>query len=176
MAKIFTNFLEMYQTFPVFYKHNIKHKTHFCGTIIKTKKMSFKIDHVAIVTKSFEKLTSWYINNLGFKITNQWTLDVLLPGKRLAYLEKDGVKLEIIGNGTMVAEAVYGQNIIEDYMIPGYRHYCISVQDVDAITNDLMGKGVNIVFPATDFSNLGVRASIVTDCDGNTIEFMAPLK
>jgi catechol 2,3-dioxygenase-like lactoylglutathione lyase family enzyme len=138
--------------------------------------MSFKIDHIAIGTKSFEKLTSWYINNLGFKIIDQWTLDDLLPGKQLGYLEKDGVKLEIIGNGTMVAEAVYGQNIIEDYMIPGYRHFCIAVPDVDAITNDLAAKGVTIVFPATNFPNLGVRASIVTDCDGNTLEFMAPLK
>lgn len=135
-----------------------------------------KLDHIAIVTKDFDRLVDWYRQNLGFELAREeWKLDDLLPDKRIAYLDKDEVRLEIIGDGAMAHEAVLGANIVEEYMIPGYRHYCIRVDDVESLMNDLASKGVSIAFPASTFDFLNVKAGIVTDCDGNTLEFMEHL-
>ena len=135
-----------------------------------------KLDHVLLVTKSFEKLTEWYIKNLGFEITREWMLEDLLPDYRIAYLEKDGLKLEIMGGGAMAKDAVFGNNVIEDTMIPGYRHIGVVVDDVDKVFRELSGKGIETPFSPMDVAPAGIRAFFLQDCDKNIIEFIQPLK
>ena len=132
-------------------------------------------DHVQLVTKRFDRLTQWYIKNLGFEITREWAIQDLLPNFRIANLERGGVKLEIAGDGAMMKEAVFGTNIMEDQMIPGYRHIGIRVNNVDQIIYELTIKNIEIPFPPTNIHAAGIRTAFVHDCDRNIIEFVQPL-
>ena len=133
-----------------------------------------KLDHVLLITKNFEKLTQWYIENLGFKTTKEWAID-LLPNYRVAYLEKTGLKIEIAGNGPIVKDGAFGKDLLEDHRIPGYRHIGVKVDNIDKLAKELSDKGIGAPFPPMDVPQAGIRAFLITDCDGNTIEFIQPL-
>jgi catechol 2,3-dioxygenase-like lactoylglutathione lyase family enzyme len=53
----------------------------------------------------------------------------------------------------------------------GYRYFTITVPDIRALMAQLEAKGVRATVPVTNFRP-GVTIAMVTDPDGNTIEFL----
>ena len=53
----------------------------------------------------------------------------------------------------------------------GYRYFTISVPDIRGLMAQLEKKGIKATVPVTEFRP-GVTISMVTDPDGNTIEFL----
>jgi catechol 2,3-dioxygenase-like lactoylglutathione lyase family enzyme len=53
----------------------------------------------------------------------------------------------------------------------GYRYFTISVPDIRGLMAQLEQKGIKATVPVTEFRP-GVTISMVTDPDGNTIEFL----
>lgn len=129
-----------------------------------------KHDHVAILTSDFERLTSWYIEKLGFEIKKEWTVE-FMPGMRLAYLGRDEFKIEIIGNIPMPEESSEGGSAMEN-LKPGYNHFGIAVESIHAVLEDLKQKEVEAAAPVMDIPQAGIKAAIITDIDGNVIEFI----
>lgn len=129
-----------------------------------------KLDHIAIITSDFENLTSWYAEKLDFEIIQEWTVE-FMPGLRLAYLGRDGFKIEIIGNVPMSKEIGQGENAVEN-LDTGYNHFAITVKDIEAILKDLKQKEVKAVAPVMKIPQAGIKAAVITDLDGNVIEFI----
>ena len=129
-----------------------------------------KLDHIAIITNDFEKLTSWYIEKLDFEIIHEWTVE-FMPGLRLAYLGRDGFKIEIIGDVPMPKQVGQGENAVEN-LNPGYNHFGITVGDIEIVLEDLKQKGVEAVAPVMTIPQAGIKAAVITDLDGNVIEFI----
>lgn len=129
-----------------------------------------KHDHIALLTSDFEKLTSWYMEKLGFEITQEWTVE-FMPGMRLAYLGREGCKIEIIGNVPLPEKLVNAGSAMEN-LSPGYNHFGIMVESIEAVLADLQQKGVEAAAPVMDIPQAGIKAAIITDLDGNVIEFI----
>ena len=129
-----------------------------------------KHDHIAILTNDFEKLSSWYREKLGFEVIQEWTVE-FMPGMRLAYLGRDGFKVEIIGNIPSPENSGNKGNAMEN-LSPGYNHFGISVENIEAVLADLKQKGVEAAAPVMEIPQAGIKAAIITDIDGNVIEFI----
>jgi catechol 2,3-dioxygenase-like lactoylglutathione lyase family enzyme len=53
----------------------------------------------------------------------------------------------------------------------GYRYFTISVPDIRGLMTQLEAKGIRPTVPVTEFRP-GVTIAMVTDPDGNTVEFL----
>jgi catechol 2,3-dioxygenase-like lactoylglutathione lyase family enzyme len=53
----------------------------------------------------------------------------------------------------------------------GLRYFTISVPDIRGLMSQLEAKGIKLTMPVTEFRP-GVTISMVTDPDGNTVEFL----
>src|ERR1700688_4061976 len=53
----------------------------------------------------------------------------------------------------------------------GYRYFTISVPDIRGLIAQLEAKGIHPIVPVTEFRP-GVTIAMVTDPDGNTVEFI----
>jgi glyoxylase I family protein len=80
--------------------------------------------------------------------------------------------LEIIGDGVKVGHHVVTAGPLEDYQVTGFRHIAFEVDDVDAAMAELAAAGVAPFFPPMDIPPVGIRAALVRDPEGNTVELI----
>lgn len=131
-------------------------------------------DHVSIGVDDYDASLRWYQDMLGFSVEKQWTVDGL-PGVRLAYLIKNGFRVEVISGGQDAAPARPG-DFQQHFDRKGFGHLCLRVADVDAAMAELARRGVPAFVPAKDYP-VGAerRVAFVLDNGGNVIEFAGPL-
>lgn len=132
----------------------------------------FRFHHVAVIATEFERIVAWYCGNFGFSVTKEWTVPDMLPGTRMCYLRKGDMHLEVIGGGTKVGHHLVAPGPLEDYQITGFRHFAFAVDSVDAAMAELANNGVEPFFPPMDFAAIGIRAALVRDPEGNTVELV----
>jgi predicted enzyme related to lactoylglutathione lyase len=96
----------------------------------------------------------------------------MLPGARMCYLQRGSFFLEVIGDEQKVGHHMVAGDPLSDYQITGFRHFAFEVDDVDAAIARLAGDGVPAFFPPMTFEALGMRAALVRDPEGNTIELI----
>ncbi|OJJ19483.1 hypothetical protein BKI52_22000 [marine bacterium AO1-C] len=126
-----------------------------------------KHDHVCVITSDAEKLMSWYKDKLGFEFIQEWTVEAM-PGLQLTYIGRDDFKIEIVGN---VPTTEKKGNALENFS-PGYNHFAITVEDIESTLEGLKQKGVEVAAPVMQLPQAGIKAAIITDLDGNIIEFI----
>ncbi|WP_317111140.1 VOC family protein [Chroococcidiopsis sp. SAG 2025] len=134
-----------------------------------------RIDHVQIRVPNFEETIEWYKDKLGFREQVSWTVKAL-PGLRIAYLELNGFRMEIIG-GNFTSKRKAPANFQEALNVEGYGHICFEVGNVDAVLAELNKRGVSTFVPAATYplGNTWRRVSFVLDNNSNVIEFGEPL-
>ena len=138
--------------------------------------MSIKLSlhHIGLVARNFDVMANWYQQVLGFELIKQWEMPEIQPGVRMAFLKYGSFILELLGDGEKLGHRV-ALDPLEDYQITGYRHIAFAVDDVDRLIAGLEAKGASIFFPPYTFDVPNIRASLVRDPEGNTIEFMKRL-
>jgi catechol 2,3-dioxygenase-like lactoylglutathione lyase family enzyme len=134
--------------------------------------MTFRFHHVAVVAARYDETVAWYRRHFDFTVAKEWTLPEMLPGARMCYLQRGSFHLEIIGDGAKVGHHVVAPDPLSDYQITGFRHFAFEVDDVDAAIARLVEGGVAPFFPPTTFPALGLRAALVRDPEGNTVELI----
>jgi len=127
-----------------------------------------KLDHVCIVTSDSQSLIAWYKDKLGFEFIQEWTVDAM-PGLNLTYIGKDDFKIEIVGDMPVTDEEKLDPLTS---ITPGYNHFAVSVEDIEATLSDLEQKGVIIVAPETELPQAGIKAAMILDLDQNLIEII----
>ena len=55
---------------------------------------------------------------------------------------------------------------------PGYNHFAVSVDDLAATMDELEQRDVVAAVPPMDVPQAGIKATIITDMDGNIIELI----
>ena len=125
-------------------------------------------DHVCIITSDAEKLMAWYKEKLGFEFIHSWTVDAM-PGLQLYYIGRDSFKIEFFDCVGDHRET--GANSLAN-IAAGYNHFAISVENIAATIEELEKKGVQIAAPVMEVPQAGIKASMVTDGDGNLIELI----
>jgi catechol 2,3-dioxygenase-like lactoylglutathione lyase family enzyme len=133
-----------------------------------------RAEHAMLGTPDYDATLAWWTDVLGFRVEIEWTVPAL-PGLRLAYLEKNGFRLEVVGSPERFqargAPADLGQHLTDS----GYAHLAFVADDVDAVMAELAAKGVPGFFPATSFPDVGRRVAFVMDPHGNVVEFATDL-
>ncbi|MFC0528614.1 VOC family protein [Phytohabitans kaempferiae] len=136
----------------------------------------YRFHHLAIIARNYAETVGWYCRHFGFSLAQEWTAPDMLPGARMCYLRKGTFFMEIIGDGEKAGHHQVAEDPRQEYQIPGYRHFALEVDDVDAAVKTLEGDGVPVFFPPATLDGVGVRAALVRDPDGNTVELIQWLR
>lgn len=135
---------------------------------------SIRADHILLRVPNFEETKQWYEEKLGFREVTRWT-DPGLPEIQLAYLERNGFRVEIVGGGTPKQAAAKPTRLEDHLQLQGYRHLCFQVNDVNDVLAELNRRGV-LTFDVFDYPTLQRRLGFVLDNNSNMIEFSGPIK
>ena len=111
--------------------------------------------HVAILTRNFAAMESFYTQTLGFPVTKRWD-DVTI-----VFFDIGSTTIELIGRDTALAAGSPAGAI---------DHLALQVDDVDAAYQELLLKGVAIKSPPANFKE--IRICFFFDPDGNTLELV----
>jgi len=120
---------------------------------------------LGIVTRNPDAMLAFYRDTLGFEFQGEMPM----PG---------GGNMLRLMCGTSLIKIVTPGNLSDQDAAPGgipgatgYRYWTISVSDLDVLTEKCSAAGSAVAVPPTDIRP-GVRISIVTDPDGNWVEFL----
>lgn len=120
---------------------------------------------LGIVVTDEKAALAFYRDGLGL----EWEGELPLPGAGRMYRLKCG---------TTVIKLLKLERTPEAKPAPGgpmrglgYRYFTISVPDIRGLMTQLEAKGIRATVPVTEFRP-GVTIAMVTDPDGNTIEFL----
>jgi uncharacterized glyoxalase superfamily protein PhnB len=122
----------------------------------RAKAESLKMNEVspAFTVNDLQKSLAWYRDVLGFALDERWEQD----GKLM------GVSLRAGGASFMIAQDDWKKGR-DRKKGEGFRLYCGTTQDVDAIANRIEARGGKLDYPPTD-QPWGTRDFGLTDPDG----------
>ena len=142
---------------------------------MQTSLSTARVEHVMLGTADYDTTLAWWTEILGFAVEIEWTVPEF-PGMRLAYLAKNGFRIELVGKHERFQHRATPQDLDDHLIDSGFSHLAFEVEDVDAAMAELAEKGVPAFFPATSFPDVGRRVAFVQDDQGNVIEFAADLR
>jgi glyoxylase I family protein len=119
---------------------------------------------LGIVVTDEKAAVSFYRDGLGL----EWEGELPLPGGRMYRLKCGTTVIKLLKlDRTPAAKPAPGGPMGG----LGYRYFTISVPDIRGLMTRLEAKGIRPTVPVTNFRP-GVTIAMVTDPDGNTIEFL----
>lgn len=134
---------------------------------------SMKLDHVAIRVPNFEETVQWYGEKLGFKEVVRWKAPPYIePNLQLAYLERNGAVIEIVGGGNPKRAMPPFKTIKETFQLQGYMHVCLKVDDMDAVIEEFKQRGLEVFAGPNVNSALNRKFIHVRDNNGFDVEFV----
>ena len=121
------------------------------------------IDLGIVVTDEKAALT-FYRDGLGL----EWEGELPLPGGRMYRLKCGSTVIKLLKLEKMPTAKPAPGGPMGGL---GYRYFTISVPDIRGLMAQLEAKGIRATVPVTEFRP-GVTIAMVTDPDGNTVEFI----
>jgi catechol 2,3-dioxygenase-like lactoylglutathione lyase family enzyme len=119
---------------------------------------------VGLIVRDLDRLTTFYRDALGLEMEGE----LPLPGGRMYRLKCGTTILKLLKlEKTPAAKPAPGGPMGGQ----GFRYFTISVPDIRGLMAQLEAKGVRATVPVTEFRP-GVTIAMVTDPDGNTVEFL----
>jgi glyoxylase I family protein len=119
---------------------------------------------LGIVVTDEKAALAFYRDGLGL----EWEGELPLPGGRMYRLKCGTTVIKLLKlDRTPAANPPPGGPMGGQ----GYRYFTISVPDIRGLMAQLEAKGIRATVPVTEFRP-GVTIAMVTDPDGNTIEFL----
>lgn len=123
--------------------------------------------HFALSVPDIDKAVDWYGNVLGFTLERQW--EISAASARVAYLVRNGMRLEFFEVDGAVAMSPERSDPRADLRTHGHKHLSFSVSDYAGCRLALSGHGVA---PILEVGETFGRAFFVNDPFGNVIEFV----
>ncbi len=119
---------------------------------------------LGIVVTDEKAALGFYRDGLGL----EWEGELPLPGGRMYRLKCGTTVIKLLKlDRTPAAKPAPGGPMGG----LGYRYFTISVPDIRGLMTQLEAKGIRPTVPVTEFRP-GVTIAMVTDPDGNTVEFL----
>jgi glyoxylase I family protein len=116
------------------------------------------IEHVGLCAVDPDFLTAWYVSTLGFRVVHS------IPARHTYFVRSpDGGMLEIY-------PAAHGPSPSENTM-PGIRHFGLSVTDLEAEVQRLVGLGVGVPRD-TLVSTPEMKLAFFRDPEGNILHLV----
>jgi catechol 2,3-dioxygenase-like lactoylglutathione lyase family enzyme len=122
--------------------------------------MDLKIDHVHAVAIDLDKSIEFYAK-LGFKLLRRVAFGAEDARRELAY----------VGNAESVIELVLPRDLADPIGGgTGLRPFAMTVEDADAVTDELEALGVEIIMKARPAFSFAGRTAMIRDPSGIEIE------
>ena len=119
---------------------------------------------LGIVVTDEKAALGFYRDGLGLEMEGE----LALPGGRMYRLKCGTTIIKLLKlNKTPTAKPAPGGPMGG----LGLRYFTISVPDIRGLMSQIEAKGIKLTMPVTDFRP-GVTIAMVTDPDGNTVEFL----
>lgn len=135
---------------------------------------TLKADHLMIaVGNNFAETVKWYQDILGFELEVQWKVKGL-DHLDLAYMKKNGWRIEIIGDKTSGNKVNSPKDFGEHLSSQGFSHICFATENIDQLMAELKAKGITIFAEAETYpisEKYTRRVAFIKDLNGNIIEF-----
>ena len=131
--------------------------------------IAFKHDHVGISVTDVDAAAEWYSERLDFSIRHRFETH----GLTIAFLTNGNARLELLGGAA--TESSPAVTDVADSLNPArLHHFCIAVDDLDAVLEELRTRGVTILGEPFDVPPIGQRVAFINDNSGNVIEITQP--
>lgn len=138
-----------------------------------------RVTHVGVCVSDLERSIHFYRNRLGFQYLSRIHIageasDTLLALKgvdaHVAYLERDGFRLELLGFVSPRSEPLEPPRRMNHL---GFTHLSLRVTDLDEMVERLRAEGVQVLDGTRiDIAARGSAAVMITDPDGLWIELV----
>lgn len=123
---------------------------------------------VAVIVNDIEVSKDWYVNNLGFKVSNQMKLEN--RGIYQANLERDGALLELIQINSAISKEEFPKPEEGKAYYQGLFKVGFSVEGFDEFIDSLKEKNVEFHGDVVMDERLNTRMVIVKDPDNNYVQ------
>jgi catechol 2,3-dioxygenase-like lactoylglutathione lyase family enzyme len=133
--------------------------------------ISLSHDHVglSVTPEDLDATIQWYTSTLGFIVEQRFDVH----GQTFAFIVRDGVKIELVAGAAEPHTAV-PDSIATSHTIERLHHFCVAVEDLDAIVAQVRDRGVPLIGGPMEVPVIGQRIAFITDNLGNIIEFTEP--
>ena len=129
------------------------------------------IEAIVIMVNDLQKSVEFYTDVLGFSISNK--IELAEMGLSAVFVEKDGSKIGLMNHkGKKIPKrSEFGKIKLGEISLPINDHITFSVDDMEATTTELKGKGV--VFNLEPISmEGGIKVAFFKDPEGVQIELV----
>jgi catechol 2,3-dioxygenase-like lactoylglutathione lyase family enzyme len=127
--------------------------------------LAVQVSHIIYPVRDMDATIDWYTSLLGFKLLRRYSS---APGRESAYLELDGVLLELMQNPNAATPSAEGR--LENRI-------GVKVLDLDAALVELKSKGVEMNIEPYDARTFWGRQASIKDPNGYGVslrEWLAP--
>ncbi|CAN7980900.1 unnamed protein product [Ixodes pacificus] len=126
-----------------------------------------RLNHIAMATLELEKLTDFYKNTLGLKVSEPKPLQS--HGVTTVFVEAGNTKFELL---LPLGEKSPVQGFLDKNKSGGMHHICLEVDNIQAAVEDLRGKNVRTLSekPSTGAHGKPVIFLHPKDCGGVLVE------
>lgn len=137
-----------------------------------------RLTHVGVCVRDVERSTEFYCSALGFERVGGMHVDDDATARlldvdglvlELVYLQRDGFRLELLG---YARPGVTGDGEPRAMNALGLTHLSFRVDDVDGLATAVIELGGRLLSDRTVYFDGGNRGLMLTDPDGNLLEFI----
>ncbi|GHF18975.1 hypothetical protein GCM10014715_87250 [Streptomyces spiralis] len=128
-------------------------------------------DHVGIsvTPEDLDATIEWYSNKLGFIVERKFESH----GTAFVFIVNGDVKIELLA-GAANRNPTPPDNVLASLDPERLHHFCIAVDDLDAMVSQLRDRDVPLIGGPMDVPAIGRRIAFVTDNVGTIIEISGP--
>lgn len=132
-----------------------------------------RVAHVALRIWDREAGIAWYREKLGMQVVRAFDLNGM-TFTEMSMPSADTFRLELV-SGDGAAERPGDGELFGSFLLNGWHHLGIWVDDVDLAVVELKNRDVRITLDPTDNHEWMVRVAFIADPWGNVIELLQPL-
>jgi catechol 2,3-dioxygenase-like lactoylglutathione lyase family enzyme len=130
---------------------------------------SVRLNHITLSVADSDRMSEWYMNTLGFKTINRFTLTRPNGGKiQVVRVAIPGLEMNISQFAGSVSPDRSGER-------QGWRHLALRVDNVDRTYQQLQARGISFLGEPFTYDPPGYRVAFFRDPEGNTLELYQDL-
>lgn len=125
--------------------------------------------HCVMSVADMQESIEWYKKMLGLELLFCENVDALEC--EVAFLKMGDFGIKLFRHNKTIPLPAGRRDPNSDLQTQGIKHVCYEVEDIEAVFNDLRGKGADVVFGPMKMMD-GASIGFVRDNTGNLIEMM----
>lgn len=133
--------------------------------------LSHDLHHVGVAVSDLEAARRWYCQKLDLAVEKRFKLEKARV-EIVKLISPGGVRVELLKSLQDDNFAGGGAGVV----VPGAKHLCFKVDDIDETAEELRRRGVELVQEPKVIRELREKNCWILDNEGNMIEFIEELE